>query len=314
MWGNDYRKARIQSLANVFNLGEGMLVAVSTNNPKACIHIEEQALPSNTFSSVLYGSPRVRVEAASGYNFLGWKNSDGQWITREKECMIEKGGNYMAVYDTSFEHGITPICINEICVANDIFVNDYGKCADWIELYNRGEKPWDVNGMYFSDDPLVPTKYRLETTEEIQTTIQPNGRIIIWCDGKSPLTQLHLPFKMRNADGGFLSLQSADGKWRDTIRYDAHSSRKSIGRYPDGGCAYYAFYHPTIGKRNMTTMYDTFLRRIPDSVQSAPPSDDVVSVAYYTLDGKKAKPQKGVYLKVTYYRDGHSSACKILKP
>jgi hypothetical protein len=36
-----------------------------------------------------------------------------------------------------------------------------------------------------------------------------------------------------------------------------------------------------------------------------PSSDDIVSVAYYTLDGKRTKPQSGIYLKVVYYRDGH---------
>ncbi|MBQ5722123.1 MAG: hypothetical protein IIV67_07540 [Bacteroidaceae bacterium] len=45
-----------------------------------------------------------------------------------------------------------------------------------------------------------------------------------------------------------------------------------------------------------------------------PSSDDIVSVAYYTLDGKRTKPQSGIYIKVVYYRDGHSSASKIVRP
>ena len=314
MWGEDFRKARIQSLANAYNLGEGMFVTVNTNSAKACIHMEGQALPSNNFSGLLFGAVRLRAETAEGYAFLGWKGSDGQWLSREKECIIEEGGTYTAVYETALRADISPVCINEISAANDIFVNDYGKRADWIELYNRGDKPVHMAGMYFSDDPSEPTKYRLEAVWGVNTTIKPNGRMVIWCDGKASLTQPHLPFKLKNADGGFLSLQSADGKWKDTIRYDAHSTKETIGRYPDGGCSYYAFYHPTIGKRNMTTMYDTLVGTIPDTVMPHPSSDDIVSVAYYTLDGKRTKPQSGIYIKVVYYRDGHSSASKIMKP
>ena len=64
----------------------------------------------------------------------------------------------------------------------------------------------------------------------------------------------------------------------------------------------------------MTTMYDTLLGTTPNTVLPNPSPDDIVSVAYYTLDGKRTKPQSGIYIKVVYYRDGHSSASKIIKP
>ena len=61
-------------------------------------------------------------------------------------------------------------------------------------------------------------------------------------------------------------------------------------------------------------MYDTLLGTTPNTVLPNPSPDDIVSVAYYTLDGKKTKPQSGIYIKVVYYRDGHSTASKIVKP
>ena len=61
-------------------------------------------------------------------------------------------------------------------------------------------------------------------------------------------------------------------------------------------------------------MYDMLLGTTPDTVMPHPSSDYIVSVAYYTLDGKRTEPRNGIYIKVVYYRDGHSSASKIVRP
>lgn len=41
---------------------------------------------------------------------------------------------------------------NEISATNDIYVNDYVKRADWIELYNRSQDPVDVAQWLFCVD------------------------------------------------------------------------------------------------------------------------------------------------------------------
>ena len=61
-------------------------------------------------------------------------------------------------------------------------------------------------------------------------------------------------------------------------------------------------------------MYDTLLGTTPDTVLPNPSPDEIISVAYYTLDGKRTKSQSGIYIKVVYYRDGHSSARKVVRP
>ena len=312
MWGKTFRDARIHSLIKTYHLADSLNVIINTNNKMARIHVEGQALPFNYFSGVLFGSEKVTAESAEGYEFVGWKDKNGKWISHDKECAITQDGTYTAVYDLAFKEDISPICINEISAANDIFVNEYGKSADWIELYNRGTEPIDVAELYFSDEASNPMKYTLEASSEINTIVMPNEHIIIWCDDKPSLTQLHLPFKLKNVEDGVISLQSADGKWKDVMTYDVHSSKESVGRYPDGGELCYVFYHPTIGNHNMTTMYDAFIGSIPNATMPQPTSDDIVSVVYYTIDGRKTKPENGIYIKVVYYRDGHSSTSKIL--
>lgn len=136
--------------------------------------------------------------------------------------------------------------------------------------------------------------------------------MVVWCDDKASVTQLHLPFKLKNSDGGFLSLCSSDNLWTDTIKYDLISSKETIGRYPDGGGACYNFYHPTIGMNNQTTMYDRVIYSVPDTIVTLPSSNEIVSVTYYTIDGRKAQPQNGIYIKVENYKDGHARASKTI--
>ena len=54
--------------------------------------------------------------------------------------------------------------INEIMASNSSAVQDpQGDYDDWIELHNDGRDAVDAAGMYLSDDPEVPTKWRIPT-------------------------------------------------------------------------------------------------------------------------------------------------------
>ena len=54
------------------------------------------------------------------------------------------------------------------------------------------------------------------------------------------------------------------------------------------------------------------MKSITSSIGTSPVSNDIVSIAYYTIDGKKAKPENGVYIKVVCYKDGHVDSSKVL--
>jgi len=193
-------------------------------------------------------------------------------------------------------------------------VNEYGKRADWIELYNRGQEPVDVALWYFSDDKTNPAKYQIDAPGELNTIIPPYGHLVIWCDGKPSLTQLHLPFKLKNADNSIVTLQSADGAWKDSICYHTHSSKETVGRYPDGGSNRWTFYRPTIGAYNTVTTYDKAVNDIPVSIISATQSAEIESVSYYTISGIRIlRPQHGIYIMVVRYKNGlqESKVCTM---
>ena len=312
MWGQSYRQARITSLMKAYTLADGINVEISTNCPFARIRIEGMDVPFSKFSGVLFAPVSVTASAAEGYRFIGWKDQNGRWI-ESLECRISEDGTYTAVFEAIADASLSPVCFNEVSAANDIYVNDYGKRADWIELYNRGREPVDVALWYFSDDKENPTKYQIDVSGKANTIIQPNEHLVIWCDGKPSSTQLHLPFKLKNADNSTIFLQSANGECKDSIRYNTHSPKETVGRYPDGGSNTWTFYHPTIGTHNISTTYDSAINIVQDSVHSTTQTDDITSICYYTISGVKVlKPLHGIYIKVVTRRDGHSTTSKIV--
>ena len=299
-------------MMNAYGLSDSLHVNLSTNCAYAKIQIDGVDVPFSKFSGVLFGGMTVNTSAADGYRFIGWRDQNGGWLSHEKECQITNDGTYTAVYEKVTDEYLSPICINEVCAANDIYVNDYGKRADWIELYNRGQEPVDVAQWFFSDEKGNPTRYQIDNSGEASTIIQPNEHLLIWCDGKPSLTRgLHLPFKLKNTDNSILILQSADGKWKDSIRYHSHSSKETVGRYPDGGSNIWMLYHPTIGNHNTPTTYDSAVNNVQDSVIAPTLSDEIERVDYYILSGMGTlKPQSGIYIKAVRYRNG-GQGCNV---
>ena len=151
--------------------------------------------------------------------------------------------------------GLTPVRINEVSAANGIYVNEYFKRNDWVELYNTTDQPVDVEGMYLSDNATKPKKYQISKGNSLASTIIPaHGYLIVWCDKLSSQSQLHASFKL-DADGGDVLLTAADESWTDRLTYTAHNSDQTVGRYPDGSKQIYVMNIPTIAKTNVTSSY-----------------------------------------------------------
>jgi len=150
---------------------------------------------------------------------------------------------------------ITPIRINEISASNDIYVNEYFKKNDWVELYNTTDSDIDLSGMYISDNVKKPQKFQFAASDDFNTIIPAHGYKIVWCDKLEPLSQLHASFKLA-AEGGDVLITSQDGSWADTLHYSAHNSQQTVGRYPDGTSDVYVLNTPTINYANILSSYD----------------------------------------------------------
>lgn len=147
--------------------------------------------------------------------------------------------------------GAAPLRINEVSAGNDIYVNDYGKKSDWVELYNTTDQDISLEGLYLSDNRNKPQKYQMQ-----EGVVPAHGTRIIWCDDKDSFSQLHAPFKLENADGACVSIQAADGSWADCVEYLEQGKWQTYGRYPDGGNMATILNQPTIEKSNKIGMMD----------------------------------------------------------
>ena len=153
-----------------------------------------------------------------------------------------------------------PVRINEISADNSIYVNDYYKKNDWIELFNATSRPIDVAGMYLTDNLNKPTKFQIAGDNDVNTIIAPYGYLIIWADKLTTMSQLHTSFKLA-AEGGVVMLTSADQTWNDAIHYEPHLGTESVGLYPDGSNDVYVMNTPTIGKPNTINSYAAWLEQ-----------------------------------------------------
>jgi hypothetical protein len=219
--------------------------------------------------------------------------------------------------------GSTPVVINEVSAGNSIFINDYTKKNDWIELYNTTDNDIDVTGMYLSDDITMPEKYKITADGTSAATIIPaHGYLIIWADKLNPITQLHSSFKLKNDDQEHVILTSSDKTWADTLTYMAHTGEESVGRYPDGGKRIYKMSKPTIKSSNMINTYaqliagednnfdeETYLTGVSKHTATG----KEIKTEYFTADGIKLNsPLRGINIVRKTFSDGTVKTRRII--
>ena len=177
---------------------------------------------------------------------------------------------------------ITPVRVNEVSAANGIYVNEYWKRNDWIELYNTTDQPIDVEGMYLTDNLNKPHKYQISKEESsAETIIPPHGRLVVWCDKLTPAGQLHTSFKLAD-EGGDIMLSAADDSWSDVLTYVEHQADQTVGRYPDGTNDVYVMNVPSIRMPNIKSSYlvDVYQPHATGIRETLAQNDQVLTVRY----------------------------------
>lgn len=312
------RAELLKTLRDVLGLSGEYRLNIRSNVKGARILLNGQEIPTGQFDWVLFPPIQLTPVTPAGYVFKSWNTGKGI-LTSDSlvsvDSLLERGEYELtAVYEPMVSEPRPPkVRINEVSSANDIYVSEYGKKSDWLELYNTTNQAIDLAGFYLSDDPNNPLKSQIAADPTLVNTVIPaHGFRIVWCDDRPSLTQLHVDFKLENADDAFVSITAPDAQWTDTLRYLAQARWQTFGRYADGGSALALFSRPTIELANsVCTATDLFSETIPVGIDELmmdeiADTSEVLSVEYYDLSGIRVTTllPKKIYIEKTLFRNG----------
>ncbi len=160
------------------------------------------------------------------------------------------------------------IVINELIAkdtTNPYFIDDAGNPADWVELYNKGNKVVDIAGMYITDAPGDDTKYQeIPSGNSNVTTIPPKGFLVLICNAADS-GGTDLPTQIK--DGKiFIDMGLSSSKDNNVAIYTPEKTEvdisgdfngleddKSFGRLPDGTGGWEVLTSKTPGVSNDNT-------------------------------------------------------------
>ena len=259
-------------------------VKMASNVASATLQVNGIHVPTGRFDGTLFAPVIITASAPKGYTFRGWADADGNIVAESCDYDISGLGDMSltALWDPVTDPDVmlaeiaTPVKVNEVSAGNTVFINEWYKKNDWIELYNNTDSDLDVAGLYVSDDIDEPMKYQIpDGGGVIPTVIPARGHLVVWADKLEPLTQLHANFKLSNTTGSMaLVTGSAEFVSRnasyfenhpemeafaDGMTYVDHRGDQTVGRYPDGGHYFYLMSKPTISAANTILTADSIV-------------------------------------------------------
>ncbi|MCR4834966.1 MAG: lamin tail domain-containing protein [Bacteroidaceae bacterium] len=323
---NQHEK-RIASLKKQFGLTGELKVDIEASTPQARLLLNGCEIPTGRFSGTLFGTTELTAITPAGYEFEGWQVDDETVSTDTildlRSLKLDSCSSVVASFRSVPLRGTEkrhPIRINEVSSSNDIYISDYQKKSDWIELYNTTDSVIDLAGMYLSDNPEKMQKYQIPSGDN--TLITPHGYRIVWCDNNEPLDQLHASFKLANADSAFVSIQAADGSWTDSLHYQAQRRWQTFGRYPDGADQVALFDRITIEQPNHILTHTQLVPVVTTDITSPysytqreamKTKAGNVIVQYYSLSGQRLSgpTDASIVVRRIIYSDGTTESTKI---
>jgi hypothetical protein len=247
-------------LRDYFGLQSSLPLKVKSNTKDRSLFSIDDVIINDTVLDGEYITNRdIKLKAIGSCNFKfnHWeilKNQQTEIIEqKEIEFPVTSELVITAVFD-SLEI-VNNIFINEICPSNSTYPDEALEYDDWIELFDAGNEPINLAGLYMTDDFTEPTKYKIPKYSEAESTILPGGFKIFWADGQPEQGLLHLDFKLDKDGGevGLVQVISNDTVFLDSITYPGMDRDYSYGRYEDGSNTWMEFSGLTPGAKNLNT-------------------------------------------------------------
>ena len=151
--------------------------------------------------------------------------------------------------DDPFDYTVTDsalasIEINEFCASNTAIIQDeFGDFEDWIELHNGALVPFDLGGLFLSDDLDDSTKWEIPAG----IVIPAGGYLLFWADDEGSEGPLHAAFKLGagGEDVALFDTLAAGNGLIDGLSYGPQTANVSSGSLPDGGNSLFTLSSPS---------------------------------------------------------------------
>lgn len=157
--------------------------------------------------------------------------------------------------DDTGDTGTPPECADDPVTAqaslalNELFSNGSVQ-ADWIEVHNRGDACFDLEGYRLTDATDLSSTWPFPA----DATVAPGAFLLIWCDeGVSIPGELHTDFKLSSGGEDIALIAPDDGGEPaviDAVTLPALDEDSSWARLPDGTGEFQVSGQPTPGASN----------------------------------------------------------------
>jgi hypothetical protein len=145
---------------------------------------------------------------------------------------------------------------------------------DWFEVFNSGNQPVAIGGVWLSDALTNPEKHQVPPRSFIGTGA--SAYIRFDADGSPEAGATHASFSL-SADGEALVISGPNGVLIDGISFGPQATGVAQGRFPDAASNIVAFESsPTPGSGNFLPLKQVFINEL--LTHSDPPLEDAVEL------------------------------------
>jgi len=254
-FARDRRNYVNQHYISKFDLSGTSELTVQVNSPvMGQVYINDMPVPELNAKGEYFNDVPIRLTAVPkpGFQFSHWETPIGS-IFDTLSVSLSSDTLLHAVFEAGQQSEIS-IRINETMPKNSTSVRDnFNEQEDWIEIYNNSNEPFDLSGLYLTDDCELPFKWMISDLYADSVTLQPYGFGLFFADNEPSQGVLHCNFKL-NSDGETISLLkkvSGIPLILDSLTYQTLSSEdNSWARIPDGSPVWKEMNTPTPGKSN----------------------------------------------------------------
>lgn len=128
--------------------------------------------------------------------------------------------------------------INEVMVVNDSnAVDEYGRHAAWIELFNANFAPMDISAVYITNDTTTAASKKLYPVPlgNVKTKIPKRQHVLFWADNRPTDGTFHTNFSLDPNKPNIIAIYDADGQTLiDCVTVPVLKPGQSYARIVDG--------------------------------------------------------------------------------